>query len=69
MSKTTRQTIAEAVERHGAAAVGRATGIPRSTILSIVAGGAREGTMLLADQRVWRLADLDHPDTEVARAV
>lgn len=51
----TRQRFADAVEKHGANAVAKATGIPRNTVLSLVAGTAREGQRLLADQRVTRL--------------
>ena len=46
------QMYAAAVAAHGATKVARATKLPRTTILSIAAGGARESTLALAEKRL-----------------
>lgn len=51
----TRRRVAKAVERDGANAVGKALEVPRSTLLSYLAGRAREGSVTLIEQRVDRL--------------
>lgn len=56
-----RERYREAVQAHGVAAVSRATGIPRTTVLSVVAGVARQGSDVVARQRVSRLDALDAP--------
>jgi hypothetical protein len=57
----TRKRYQQAVETRGANAVAKQTGLPRSTVLSVVAGTAREGTMLLAEAREARLSDSTPP--------
>lgn len=61
-----RLRFAHAVKRHGANKVAKATGIPRGTVVSVVAGTAREGSNALAEQRQDRLEPLesDAPNAE-----
>ena len=56
----TKSRISDAVARFGVARVARTLGMSRESVLAIAAGaGTREGTQLLADTRVDRLAGLE----------
>lgn len=63
-----RSLYAAAVKLHGANAVAKATGIPRQTILSVVACTARSGNDALAELRVDRLASLSNSTPPTPRA-
>lgn len=50
-----RTQLAEAVQAHGASAIAKALEMPAGTVLSIIAGRGRAGSLALAEQRVARL--------------
>jgi hypothetical protein len=58
----TRSRIRSSVETRGAQRTARILGMARESVLALAAGAhVREGTMLLAEQRVERLAAEEAP--------
>lgn len=55
MSDTLKPKIAQLVRERSSNAVARALGVPRTSVLSFIAGTAREGTALLIATRAERL--------------